>query len=137
MHLMDSVNDISRYIRNISSLICPVLNVAFEMQKEYGDVNLQKLFAEDSWLWMSSICVNAKTTQYHVEDDCTYTVVKVPQQNKKMNGNYVSSRIFMLQMNECTTYTINLEQNLTFMYSGTFISHRQECDNKCYHDWFR
>ena len=51
-----------------------------------------------------------------------------------MNGNYVSSRIFMLQMNEFTTYTINLEQNLTCMYSGTFISHRQECDNKCYHD---
>ena len=58
---------------------------------------------------MSSICINAKTTQYHVEDDYTYTVVKVPQQNKKMNGNYVSSRIFMLQMNEYTTYTINLE----------------------------
>ena len=51
-----------------------------------------------------------------------------------MNGNYVSSRIFMLQMNECTTYKINHEQNLTFIYSGTFITHRQECDNECYHD---
>ena len=134
LQLMDSVNDIGRYIKNISTLICPVLNVAYEMQFDYGDVNLKKVITKDSGLWMSSVCVNAKTCQYHSEDDCTYTVVKVPKQNKEMNGKYVSSRVFMLQINESTTFTLPLEQNLTFLYSGNFITHRQECDNKSYHD---
>ena len=40
LHLNDTITDIGRYIRNVSVLIYPVFNVVCNMQKKYGNINL-------------------------------------------------------------------------------------------------
>ena len=68
----------------------------------------------------------------YVKEDCTYTLIKIPSQNKTMNGKKGIVRIFMIHINKHMVISLPLYQNLTFLYSGKFITHRQYCDNNCY-----
>lgn len=72
------VIDSKRSIPNIPKLISPMIDVGYNIQKEYGDVNLKKVKTKDSWFRMSKIALNSRTSKYYSEDDCTYTIVKAP-----------------------------------------------------------
>ena len=133
-HLDESVNSMKKYIRNLPELICPLLNVAYKMQNEHGSVNLKAVKTKDSGIWMSSICLNARTSLFHSEDDCTYTLAKIPQQSKDMNKGSTHLRLFMVSVNSNTTLCIPLSNNLSFLFSGNFITHRQHQDMTCYND---
>ena len=60
----------------MSKLIQPVLNTAYKIQDEIGSVNLKEVESTAGGMWQSSICINAKTTVFHTESDCTYTLCK-------------------------------------------------------------
>ena len=100
MHLNKSVKALSRYIRNIPNLICPVFNIAYEIQKEHGLVNLKAVKWTDNGILMSSICANTRISKFHPEEDCTYIIAKIPDQNKEMNMNTKHQRMFMVSIND-------------------------------------
>jgi len=79
-HISESVLGMENVIRNISKLLSPVIDTAFEMQKDYGQVGLKDVESSESGMWQSSMCVNARTRILHTEEDCTYTLCKVPSQ---------------------------------------------------------
>ena len=134
MHLNESVISLKTYIRNISALISPVIDVAYKMQSKHGNVNLKAVETKNSGIWMSTIALNAQTSQFHSEDDCTYTLVKVPNQSKSMNLGNNHQRMFLLRINDKITYAFPLTHNLSFVYSGNFVTHRQHCDSSAYTD---
>ena len=70
----------SKHIPNIQQLISPVLDVAFQMQKQYGDVNFKEVELSELGIWKTVVTVNAYTKELHTEDDCTSTIIHVPNQ---------------------------------------------------------
>ena len=87
-----------------------------------------------SGMWQSSICVNARTTIYHTEDDATYTLCKIPDQPTTKNSTMTYKRIFLLKLNDDITLSIPLVLNLCYVFTGSLLTHRQHCDKSCYHD---
>ena len=73
-HMNNSVHALKSYIRNIPRLISPVIDTAYEMQQDHGDVNLKAMNSKESGIWMCTIALNAQTSNFHSEDDCTYTL---------------------------------------------------------------
>ena len=78
--------------------------------------------------------MNAKTSIYHVEDDCTYTLLKVTTQPKNNKSNIDYERMFLIQLSDTETISIPLFLNLTFIFPGTLLTHRQHCNASCYSD---
>ena len=105
-HFSDSIRELQSSVKNIFNLLSPVVDVTFRIQKQFGSVNLMEVESTPSGLWQSSICVNAKTSIYHVEDDYTYTLCKVPTQptNNKSNVDY--ERMFLIQLSDTETLSI-------------------------------
>ena len=65
------IETIGGAVCNITKLISPVLDVAFKIQSSIGSVNLKEVATTSSGMLRSSIYVNAKTSIYHTESDCT------------------------------------------------------------------
>lgn len=133
-HLLDSVLSTQKHIRNMSKLIQPVLSTAYKIQDEIGSVNLKEVESTAGGMWQSSICINAKTTVFHTESDCTYTLCKIPNQTLAHDKNIDYQRMFFIQLNENETIAIPLVLNLTFVFTGMFITHRQHCHDYSNHD---
>ena len=53
--LNEAINVMKSYIRNIPKLISPVIDVAYGMQKEHGDVNLKATKGKGNNIWVSTI----------------------------------------------------------------------------------
>ena len=62
------------------------------------------------------------------------TFHKVPTQstNKKSNIDY--ERMFLIRLSDTETISIPFFLNLKFIFSGTLITHRQHCNDRCYSD---
>ena len=105
-HLSDSIRELESSVKNICNLLSPVINVAFTMQQKVGSVNLMEVESTPSGLWQSSICVNAKTSIYHVQDYCTYTLCKVPTQPNNNKSNLAYERMFIIQLSDTETISI-------------------------------
>ena len=133
-HLNESIQTLKSYIRNIPKLISPVIDVAYGMQKEHGDVNLKATKERESGIWMSTIVLNGQTSNFHSENDCTYTLVTVPKQCNKMNHGNKNRRMFLININEQNIFAVPMTHNLSLLYSGNFITHRQHCDRECEKD---
>ena len=118
----------------MSKLIQPVLSTAYKIQDEIGSVNLKEVESTAGGMWQSSICINAKTTVFHTESDCTYTLCKIPNQTLAHDKNIDYQRMFFIQLNENETIAIPLVLNLTFVFTGMFITHRQHCHDYSNHD---
>ena len=76
-------------------------------------------------MWNMSVCVNASTSDYHTEKDVLYTLIDVPQHDyieTKRNNTYQ----FMLKLNEIDCISLDLIHNMSFCFSGTFLTHRQK-----------
>ena len=80
---------------------------------------------------MTTIAINGQTSKYYSENDVTYTVVKVPTQSKEMNNGIKYRRLFLLRINSEKTIAVPLHHNLSFLFSGNCITHRQHCDKEC------
>lgn len=73
------IDSLSHRIPNINDLISPILDAAYHRQSHKGTVNLKRVEAAKHGVWQRSVCVNAVTAKFHVEDDCTNTVIVVPK----------------------------------------------------------
>ena len=119
------VNRIGRVIPNIRCVISPVIDTAFEIQKERGHINLQSTLTSENGCWQTSICINAQTKDFHNEHDCTYTLITVPDQDyfhpPSTNHNYQ----FLFKISKTDMIHIDMVPGVSFMFSGVFLTHRQ------------
>ena len=83
VEIRGALDSFSSIIPNIKMLMSPILDIAYDLQDEYGDINL-KTTLQGSGSWASNLCVNATTNTFHNEMDCTYTLISVPRQKKSM-----------------------------------------------------
>ena len=107
-------------IPRIDMLLCPSLNVAYMKKQKKGDDILKAVVSSDSLMWQSQICVNASTAIFHNENDCTYTVITVPNNivlNKKKERNMPC---FLLHLNECNIVSIPMVNKLSFFSVAYF-----------------
>ena len=98
--LDNTVNSFSRYLRNIIGLLSPIIDKAYFLQAELGNIYKGKVKTSDSGLWSTQVCIDASTTVINTENDCTYTVISV---TKKVNGLGIKVKKydhFMLMFNE-------------------------------------
>jgi hypothetical protein len=119
-----SVKDLSTILPNISSILSPVVQVAFNTQLTGGkDLNLRETLASNDGCFQSSICVNAETKDYHVEHDCTYTLISIPKQRKPKNSGVDYD--FLFKLTDKQSLNIDLKAGVSIMFSGLFLKHRQ------------
>ena len=115
-------------IPNIRSLIAPVLTVAYYQQASKGDINFKTVPSFKCGLWHSAVCINAQTTQFHTENDCTYTLITVPKQETNMKPFLRRQYNFLFKLKLHENIAIELVTGVTILFSGTFLTHRQHCD---------
>ena len=59
------IDNVCTIIPTMRGLIAPVFNVAYDMQREKGDVNIKKIHGYSDGLWISSVCINTYTNIFH------------------------------------------------------------------------
>ena len=123
-----AVNGFKITLPQIHKLISPIIDSSFELQKKIGSINLKEVETSKVGLWQSETCVNALTKFFHAERDVTYTLISVPPQLKHVDG-YVDWRdtYFLLQINDETVISFKMNNKVSFLFSGTMITHRQHC----------
>ena len=122
MGLQCGITELQRHITNLPSLISPIIGIAQTQQKVKGDINLKEISSSKDGLWQINMCVNAETTQYHIERDCTYTIIHVPQQ-VKCNDN--SKHHFMFKKADDMNIAIPIQIGTTILFTSQFLTHRQ------------
>ena len=110
---------------SLKECVSPILDVAEHLQKYKGDVKLIPTSYSDYGIWKSVFCVNAVTEEVHCEDDCSDTVITVPRQQAIIRKRRYK---FMFKLNDKETVAIPMNQELTFMFSGKFLLHKQSCN---------
>ena len=101
--LDNAVHSFGRYMRNIKNLLSPVVDTAYKLQNEWGDINIRKVKTSTNGLWTTQVCVDASTKIKHTKNDCTYTVISVPKQvnalGKKQRKMFTSNFVQMTILN--------------------------------------
>ena len=120
------ISNLSKHLPNIKHLISPVLDIAFQMQKEYGDVNLQEVELSELGIWKTVVTVNAFTKELHIEDDCTSTIIYVPNQETNTDA---CTFHFQFALGEKHNIAIHLKQCTTIMFCARFLTHRQTSED--------
>ena len=120
--IASSFRNIKRIIPNITELTSTVVDVAYEMQQNHGNVNLRKDSVNVDGVWMGTVAVNGITKKLHVEDDCTYTVVYVPAQEQKGK---LGAYNFQIALDKKHHIAIPLLEYTTMIFSGKSMTHRQ------------
>ena len=123
-----AVDSMKGVFPNIHRLISPMIDNAFLLQDDIGDINLKQVETTEVGLWQSEICVNAITKIFHTEKDITYTLITVPPQIRQIpKYKDRSDTYFLLELNETKTLGFRLNNKVSFLFSGTMITHRQHC----------
>ena len=76
-----SVDLLSKVIPNITYTISPIIDTADELQNPIGNANLKRVETSCRGCWNMFLSINAMTEYLHTENDCGYTVIKVPNRN--------------------------------------------------------
>ena len=118
-----------RYLRCAKHLLSPVLKVAYDAQSTWGDINLSNVATSVNGMWQSQICVDASTALEHTENDCTYTVISVPNQDIALSRKMRKSLYFVFSISNSESLRIPLTPRISFFYSGLFLVHRQNNPN--------
>ena len=125
-----AVDRFSKYFPNIRSLIAPILKIAFEKQKDTGDINFKEVMTSNHGLWQSELCCDAITRDFHTERDITYTLISIPYQfTDNVEKKQCKPTYFMLQLNEKNTIAFRMTPKSSFFFSGTMITHKQFCED--------
>ena len=88
------INDLSRIIPLVRSLVVLVYNAAFVHQTTHGSINLCEVTASKSGSQKTSAAANTLIKQFHTDNDSTYIVINVPEQAKVSKGNDIRKYIF-------------------------------------------
>ena len=125
------IDGLCKFLPNIKSLIAPIITTGYELQESKGGVNLQKMPASSSGLWQTSISVNAQTKVLHTENDATYTVINVPNQEDDVKKNKARQYTFLFKLRNKKNICFKLCSGITFVYSGKLLTHHQTCNLPC------
>ena len=116
------ISSIARRIPIIRRLISPIIQAAYELQSNVGDINLKETSSGDTGLWMTTMCANAETKDFHHENDCTYTIIHVP---KMAVNNGRQPYHFVCKLKDTFNVSFHLKPFTTIMFSGQCLTHRQ------------
>ena len=117
---------LSKLVEYADRLILPVLDIASKMQVNYGNIFFKKDKKKCSSTWNINVCINASTEDFHTENDTSYTLITVPSQNSKDQHNCGSIYNFLFKLNEDLIISLPLTPDLSFLFSGTYLSHRHQ-----------
>ena len=109
----------------MEKLILPALDVAHDMQHKYSDINLKLSGTSSKNMCSTNLCINATTEDYHTEKDTSYTLITVPLQNFKLQKQSGDIYDLLFKLNDQVCISLPLTPDVTFMFSGTFLTHRQ------------
>lgn len=123
-----SMHNLSKIFQNIDALLSPFMLVAYDMQEQYGNINLQNVQSMESGTPHVAACNRAYTSLFHSEEDVSYTFIGVPNQSF-YTGNYY----FCIKINE-KTVTLQLKENIQFIFNAYLMTHRQICTNTMQRD---
>ena len=124
--LKDGIQSLGAILPVLQDYIAPVFHVAEKLQSIIGNINIKKGKYAEYGIWKSVFCVNAQTTEMHSEDDCSYTVITVPKQilfDKKTKYE------FHFQFNAEESIYLDMNNPISFMFSGKCLLHQQMCNN--------
>ena len=119
------VKVLSTIIPNIKTIIAPVIETSFNLQLNEKDLNLKETASIHDGCWQTSICIDAQTKQYHTEHDCTYTFITVPKQLQSKSPPSTIKYDFLFKLTAKQSINLSLKAGVTFIFSGLFLSHRQ------------
>ena len=126
IEMHSATQSLSKMVGHVDKLILPALDIANKLQPEYGDIFLKKNDDECSAMWHTNVCINASTGEFHTEKDTSYTLITVPSQGYKTQKNCGNVYNFLFKLNEDNVISLPLTPDLSFLFSATFLSHRQE-----------
>ena len=89
-----------------------------------GDINLQSTTSSTNGCWQTSICMNAQTNQFHNKNDCTYTLITIPQQDYFKSSNQNDNYEFIFKLLNTDMINVDLVPCLSFIFTGLFLTHR-------------
>lgn len=131
-----SVNDFSTIIPTIRAVIAPILETTYDLQTTHKDLNMKEGFAAKDGCWQTSLCVNAVTKQYHTEQDCTYTLITVPNQLQDIEKKFTNRYDFIFKINDRQHISLHLTPGTSFIFSGMYLTHRQNMSDVRSHKFF-
>ena len=76
-----STNLISKVIPNIKYMISPIIDTTNALQNSIGNANLKRSDTAYWGCWNVFLSVDAMTEHLHTENDCGYTIIKIPLQD--------------------------------------------------------
>ena len=106
-------------IPTVKEHIAPMLNVIHNLQSDVLDLNMKRTSLSDHGMWQNYFFVNCQTTDLHTENNCTYTVVTVPNQKEK------TVPYFIFEFKKGFTFGLQMDHGLSFLFSGQYLFHRQ------------
>ena len=121
------VDNIAKHIPIVMELISPVVDVVYEMQTLRGDIYLKEVCLKNSSIWKTSVSVDAYTTDFHTENDCTYSVIHVPMQ---VESGKCNAYHFQFALNEKHNISIPLHECTTILFSAKCLTYRQTFEDK-------
>ena len=121
-----ATQSIAKIVVHVDKLILPILDIANKMQCDHGDIYLKRTKDACAAMWHTNVCVNATTGEFHTERDTSYTLIMVPTQNYKAQKKDGNKYNFLFKLNDDTLVSLPLTPNLSFLFSATFLTHRQE-----------
>ena len=80
----------------------------------------------DVGIWQSTMAVNGYTMELHHEDDCTYTVIHVPQQADPI---LMKSYAFQSALGKKCNISFPFHDHTTILFCGTYLTHCQTCED--------
>ena len=124
-----ALQHLSTICYNVYNWIAPVVDVAYNLQIDNGDINIKNSVLFQLGVPQAQICVNATTAEFHTEFDQSLTYICVPKQ--KMEGkNWYE---FLFKINSSTVLSLPMSIGLNILFSATFLTHRQHCNNRNKH----
>ena len=76
-------------------------------------MNITKTIFFNCGLWQLTICDTCQTSNFHTEDDCTYTVVSTHNQDYE-DIRAEPNVYFIFQMNSGENFGLKMDPGLTF-----------------------
>ena len=121
----ERIHKFSRIIPEINWLLSPILDLAYQRQQSIDRKILTPLKVSQNGCWNSHIFVNSCTSTFHVEKDCSYTCIHVPNQDFTKKDNICEVPGFVFQFNDSQRLIIQLNRMVSIMYNAQCLMHRQ------------
>ena len=110
---------------DVKHFLCPIINAAYTKQVNNECQLLRPMYNEDDQFWNAFLFVDGRTENYHVENDCSYTLITVPKQLVKTDISLDERAYFIFKIEQDRDLYLPLTPHLTFMYNASFLTHRQ------------